>query len=134
MDVAMQLSIFRQFLRWLALLIFMILALLYLNTSIYSIWVSGGPSNPYAVGLIRHAIGNLCFAVAALFFGIGLFKGIRTFPAATKGSAAFILLGAIVAISPYVGRFVLIDKCLDRGGSWNHGTNQCSDEQHETIN
>ena len=71
---------------------------------------------------------DLCFAAAALLFGIGLFKGIRTFPAATKASAAFILLGAILSISPYVGRFVLIDKCLDRGGSWNHRTIQCSDE------
>jgi len=66
--------------------------------------------------------------MAALSFGVGLFKGIRTFPAATKGSAAFIVLGAILAMSPYVGRFLLVDNCLDRGGSWNRETIQCSDE------
>jgi hypothetical protein len=128
MDVAMQISIFRQFIRWLVLIIFIIVALLYLYSSLYSVWVSVGASNPYTPGWSRRAIGDLCFAMAALFFGMGLFKGIRTFPAATKGSAAFILLGAIFAISPYIGGFVLIDKCLDRGGSWNHETIQCSDE------
>ena len=127
-DVAMQISVFRQFIRWLVFIIFIMVALLYLYSSLYSVWVSGGASNPYTPGWSRRATGDLCFAAAALFFGIGLFKGIRTFPAATKASAAFILLGAILSISPYVGRFVLIDKCLDRGGSWNHRTIQCSDE------
>ena len=127
-DVAMQISVFRQFIRWLVFIIFIMVALLYLYSSLYSVWVSGGASNPYTPGWSRRATGDLCFAAAALFFGIGLFKGIRTFPAATKASAAFILLGAILSISPYIGRFVLIYKCLDRGGSWNHEIIQCSDE------
>ena len=127
-DVAMQISVFRQFIRWLVFIIFIMVALLYLYSSLYSVWVSGGASSPYTPGWSRRATGDLCFAAAALLFGIGLFKGIRTFPAATKASAAFILLGAILSISPYIGRFVLIDKCLDRGGSWNHRTIQCSDE------
>jgi len=128
MNDAVKLSASRQLVRWLVLSAFIILALLYLNSSIYSAWVSGGPPNPSPLGWSRRAIGHLCFALAALCFGIGLFKGIRTFPRSTKGSAAFIVLGAILAISPYIGSFILMDKCLERGGSWNRATIQCSDE------
>ena len=128
MNDAVKISVSRQFVRWLVLGAFIVLALLYLNSSIYSAWVSGGPPNPYPLSWTRRALGHLGFSLAALCFGIGLFKGARTFPRATKGSAAFIVLGAILAISPYIGRFVLMDKCLDRGEIWNRGTIQCSDE------
>ncbi len=128
MNNAAQASVFLRLIRWLVLLAFIIVAFLYLYSSIYSAWVSGGPPNLYPLGWYRRATGHLCFALAALFFGVGLFKGINTFPRATNGSAAFIVLGALLVISPYIGRFVLIDKCLDRGGSWNSETIQCSDE------
>jgi hypothetical protein len=128
MDDAVKLSVSRQIVRWLVLSAFIVLALLYLNSSIHSAWVSGGPPNPYPLGWSRRALGQLVFSLAALCFGAGLFKGIRTFPKATKGSAAFIALGAILVMSPYAGRFMLEDKCLDRGGSWNRETIQCSDE------
>jgi hypothetical protein len=121
-------SIFRQLIKWLVLIAFIIVALLYLGSDIYSAWVSGGPPNPYPLGWFRRATGHLCFAFAALSFGLGLFKGIQTFPRATAGSAAFIVLAALLALSPYIGRFELIDNCLDRGGSWNRETLQCSDE------
>ena len=128
MNDTAQSSVFRRLIKWLVLIVFIIVALLYLNSSIYSAWVSGGPPNPYPLGWSRRAIGHLCFALAALSFGLGLFNGIQTFPRATKGSAAFIVLGALLALSPYTGRFVLIDSCQDRGGSWNRETLQCSDE------
>jgi len=128
MNAAVKISISRQFVRWLVLGAFIVFALFYLNSSIYSAWVSGGPPNPYPLGWSRRALGQLGLSLAALCFGLGLFKGIRTFPGSTNGSAAFIVLGAILAISPYIGRFVLMDKCLDRGGSWNRVTIQCSDE------
>lgn len=128
MNDEVKLSASRQLVRWLVLGAFIILALLYLNSSIYSAWVSGGPPNPYPLGWSRRALGHLGFSLAALFFGIGLFKGIRTFPRSTNSSAAFIVLAAIIALSPYIGRFVLMDKCLDRGESWNREAIQCSDE------
>ena len=114
--------------KWLVLIAFIVVALLYLNGAIYSAWVSGGPPNPYPTGWSRRATGQLCFALAAVSFGLGLFKGIHTFPGATKKSAALIVLGALLALAPYIGRFALIDGCLDRGGSWNREALQCSDE------
>ena len=121
-------SLPRQLTSWLALVACIVLALLYLNSSIYSAWVSGGPPNPYPLGWSRRALGQLGFALAAVCFGIGLFKGIRAFPRLTPGAVAFVALGALLASSPYIGRFVLTDACLDRGGSWNRDTLQCSDE------
>jgi hypothetical protein len=128
MNDTAQSSVFRCLIKWLVLIAFIIVALLYLKGSIYSAWVSGGPPNPYPLGWSRRAIGHLCFALASLSFGLGLFKGIQMFPRATNGVAVFIVLGALLALGPYIGRFVLIDNCLDRGGSWNGGTLQCSDE------
>jgi hypothetical protein len=108
--------------------VFLLAALHYLYGAIYSVWMSGGSPDPYSSGLFRWVAGQLCLAFAALSFGLGLFKGIQTFPGATGGSAALIVLGALLALGPYIGRFVLIDNCLDRGGSWNRVTLQCSDE------
>jgi len=128
MNDAVKLSVSRQLARWLVLGVFIMLSLFCLKSSIYTAWISGGPPNLYPLGLSRQALGQFGFALAALCFGVGLFKGIRTFPRSTNGSAAFIVLGAIFAMSPYIGHFVLMDKCLDRGESWNRKIVQCSDE------
>jgi hypothetical protein len=128
MNDAVKISVFRQIIRWAVLCAFIVLALLHLNSSIYSAWMSVGPPNPNSLGWSRRALGHLGFSLAALCFGVGLFKGIRTFPLATKGAAVFIVLAAILALGPYIGRFVLMDKCLDHGQSWNGETLQCTDE------
>ena len=128
MNDAVRSSVFRSLIKWLVLIAFIMLALLYLKGAIYSVWVPGGPQGPYPQGWFRMAAGQLCFAFASLSSGFGLFKGIQTFPRATGGSAALIVLAALLALGPYIGRFVLIDNCLDRGGSWNRATYLCSDE------
>ena len=107
---------------------FVVAALLYLNSAVYSAWVSGGPPNPYPLGWSRRALGHLCFALASLFIGIGLFIGIRTFPKPSNSSMASIIIGVLLVASPYIGRFILIDGCLERGEKWNHEAIQCSDE------
>lgn len=128
MNDAARSSVVRRMIKWLVLFVFIMVALFYLNSAIYSAWFSEGSPNPYPSGWSRQAAEQLCYAFASLSFGLGLFKGIQTFPGATSGSAALIVLGALLALGPYVGRFVLIDKCLDRGGSWNREIVQCSDE------
>ena len=128
MNDTAQSSVFRRLLQWLVLVVFIIVALLYLQSSIYSAWVSGGPPILYPPGWSRRSIGDLCFAMAALSFGLGVFKGIQTFPRATNRAAVFIVLGALLALGPYIGRFATIDSCLDRGGSWNREILQCSDD------
>jgi len=128
MSDAARSSLFRRLIGWLVLIAFIVVALLYLKNAIYSVWVSVDASTPYSPGWSRQAIGHLCYALAALSFGLGLFKGIQTFPGATGASAALIVLGALLVLGPYIERFALVDSCLDRGGSWNRQTLQCSDE------
>jgi len=121
-------KLMKQIIRWSVLLMFIVVALLYLNSAFYSAWVSGGPPNPYPIGWSRRALGHLCFALGALFVGVGLFIGLRTFPKLGKGSIAITIIGILLVASPYIGRFILIDSCLDRGEKWNHEAIQCSDE------
>jgi hypothetical protein len=121
-------SAFRCLLKWLVLLAFILLAAHCLYSAVYSAWVSAGAAGQYHQGWVRWAAGQVCYALASFSFGLGLFRGIQTFPGATGGSAALIVLGALLALAPYVGGLVLIDGCLDRGGSWNRATLQCSDE------
>lgn len=118
----------RRLLKWLVLLAFILLALFCLYSAVYSALGSGDAAGAYSPGMLRLAAGQLCFALASLSFGLGLFKGIQTFPGATSGSAALIVLAAMLALGPFIGRFVLVDACLDRGGSWNRVTLECSDE------
>jgi len=114
--------------RWLALAACIAVALLFLYGAIYSAWASGQESNAYALGWTRQAAAYACFALAALCSGIGLFRGIRTFPESTRGAAVFIVLAGVLALTPFIGRYLLIDSCLDRGGSWDREAIQCSDE------
>ncbi len=127
MNAADRSSAFRCLIKWLVLSAFIIVALLYLYGAIYSVWVSGAAVT-YPRGASRLAAGQLCFAIASLSFGLGLFNGVQTFPGATSRSAALIVLGALLALGPYIGRFLISDNCIGRGGSWNHVTLQCSDE------
>jgi hypothetical protein len=128
MNDAAQSSVIRRLLKWLVLVAFIAVALFYLNGAIYSARLSEGLQSPYPSGWLRQAAGQLCYAFASLSFGLGLFKGIQTFPRATSGSAALIVLAALLVLGPYAGRFILFDKCLDQGGSWNRETIQCSEE------
>lgn len=118
----------RSALRWLVLLGFICLALLYLNGAFFSAWVSGGPPNPYPIGWGRRALGQLCFSGAALCLGIGLFGLIRTAPKVGRFSLASLSLGLFLIAAPYIGRFIIADRCLDQGGSWSAQTLQCSNE------
>ena len=112
----------------LLLLTSLTIAALYLNSAIYSAWISGGPPNPYPLGWLRRAIAHVCFSFASLFIGSSLFLGIRRFSKIGIGTIIIAFIGIILATGPYIGRFALIDGCLDRGGTWIHEGNQCSDE------
>jgi hypothetical protein len=118
-------NLIRSFSKWIVLLAFIALALLYLNSAIYSAWVSGGPPNPYPVGWSRRALGHLSFSLAATFLGASLFRGIGHFPFISRATLVLLTIGLGFVAAPYVGRFVLADSCLDQGGRWSNETFQC---------
>ena len=128
MSAAAHTSVFRRLVKWLVLSVFILVALFYLYSAIHTAWIPGVSPGRYPQVWLRLAAGQVCFAFASLSFGLGLFKGIQTFPRATGGSAALIVLGALLALGPYIGRFVLINNCLEGGGSWNRVTLECSTE------
>jgi len=118
----------QQVARWVALLLFAFLFLAYLNSAVFSAWVAGGPPNPYPHGWSRRALGHLSFAFAALVIGLAFFIGIRQVPKKKKTPLALLVVGLCLVAAPYVGRFILEDKCLDSGGSWSKDAIQCSNE------
>lgn len=113
---------------WGALAIFVFLFFAYLNSAVYSAWVSGGPPTPYPLGWLRRALGHLSFSAAALSVGFALFIGIRQMPKLKKTPLVLLAVGLCLIAAPYVGRAILEDKCVDNGGSWSKSTLQCSNE------
>ena len=105
---------------------FILLGLLYLNGALFSAWVSGGPPNSHLLGWERRAIGQLSFSLASFVLAVGSYKLVASLPAWRRLPVVLVLLGIALLIAPYVGRFVLQDKCLDGGGQWSNLTLECT--------
>lgn len=117
--VSLDVSRMRRVLSWLALVSLGAIALLLLNSALFSAWMSGGPPNPYADGWALRSLALLVWALTAAFGAAAFFHAIRR--ATRVGKASVIVLAAcmtLVAV-PFLVREVLIDKCLDNGGRWS---------------
>jgi hypothetical protein len=110
---------------WVLMLGFMVLGLMYLNGAFFSAWVAGGPPNSHPLGWERRALGQLAFSLASFTLAVGSFKLVRELPVRKRSSFALVLAGIVLAVSPYVDRLVLQDKCLDQGGQWSNLTLEC---------
>lgn len=115
-------------LRSCVLIAFVCLALLYLNNALYKLWLAGGPPTPHPIGWLRSAFGYFCFSAASMLLGMGLYRIIPRFKHPDRLGIALATTGLLLFATPFIARFVLVDICLDRGGSWNKLTIQCSDE------
>jgi hypothetical protein len=120
-----QLSSIQRAASWIILAGFVLLGLLYLNGAIFSAWVSGGPPNQYPLGWERRAMGQLSFSLASFVLAIGSYKLIASLPVWRRLPMVLVLLGIALLVAPYIGRFVLQDKCLDNGGQWSKLTLEC---------
>jgi hypothetical protein len=105
---------------------FVVLGLAYLNGALFSAWMSGGPPNPHPLGWERRSIGQLCFSVASFVLSVGSYKLLVSLPVWRRLPVALIVIGIGIAIAPYVGRFLLQDRCLDAGGRWSNITLECA--------
>lgn len=112
-------------LRWLLLLLFLAAALFFLTDAFFSAWVAGGPTAEHKIGWERRSLGSLALTAACLFGGIAVFRAIPRLP--HPGAMAWLMaaLAVALALAPWVGRQVLIDRCLDSGGRWNSATLEC---------
>jgi hypothetical protein len=122
----MQRSSIQRAASWVMLTGFVLFGLQYLNGAVFSAWMSGGPPNPHPLGWERRAIGQLSLSLASFVLAIGSYRLIVTLPAWRRLPVALVLLGIVLLVTPYIGRFLLQDKCLDSGGQWNNLTLECT--------
>ena len=111
--------------RWLALVAFLILAALYLNSAMYSAWLSSGPPTDYPEGWMRRAQGQLCFAIAAALMGGAMFRLIGAFPKIDRIGAVVAIVGVFFVALPYAGRAIIAASCERNGGTWSSEALQC---------
>lgn len=111
---------------WVVAVGFVALGLLYLNAALFSAWMSGGPPNPHPLGWGRLALGQLSTALASFILAVGSYKLVASLPVWRRLPLALVLTGLFLSLAPYLGRFVLQDQCLGRGGSWSNITLECS--------
>ena len=105
---------------WVVCLGFIALGLLYLNGAFFTAWVAGGPPNDNPLGWEPRAIGQLSFSLASFILSIGSYKLIQYLPSWRLLPICIIVMGVALSVAPYVGQFILQDRCLDAGGQWSN--------------
>ncbi len=107
--------------RWVLLILFTIVGLLYLNGAAYSSWVSWGPPNDYPNAWEQNALVQLGYSITLLSTGILFFKALKKkFEFKLSKYVYFWLVIVVLSLSyPQVREFLLIDNCLDSGGKWS---------------
>lgn len=121
-------EIARCYLSWAVAIGFAFLAYQYLNSALYSAWMSGTPAGitgSNSLGWTRRSYAHVSFGLSAVFFGLGFFRLIRRLPAVGHLTVVFLVTGVLFFAAPYIVRFLLIDMCLDQGGRWNYQSILC---------
>jgi hypothetical protein len=107
--------------RYLVFAGFMLLGLWFLNHAAYSSWASWGPPTKYPKAWEHRALVSLCISIvffsSAIMALIGLRKAFDW--KKTKLKYVWVILVIFGLSYPHVREWLLIDKCLDNGGSWD---------------
>lgn len=111
--------------RWGSLGCGLIIAALYLNSSFYSAWVSGGPPNDYPEAWAHRGLMHLCFSGACVLGAIVLFRVIGSYPRIGGVTVTLVVVGLLLSSIPYIRAFLDSDSCLDSGGRWNDAEYRC---------
>ncbi|MGD2095721.1 MAG: hypothetical protein PVH77_12010 [Phycisphaerales bacterium] len=117
----------RNILRWIALLGLISLGLLYLNSTVFSLWAAGGPPTEVPKAWLHRALVHFGFTVALFATAIFAFKGLKP-GFSFKGKKILYVWLVIVAIAigyPPIKKFISIDACLDSGGKWSEKHFDC---------
>ena len=113
--------------RWIALLGLIGFALLYLNSTAFSLWAAGGPPTEAPKAWLHRALVQFGFSVALFSTAIFIFKVLKP-GFSFKGKRIHYVWAAIVAVAlgyPPIKEFFLIDACLDSGGKWSEKHFDC---------
>lgn len=113
--------------RWALLVPALFMSLLYLNSTVYCFWVSGGPPTDYPRAWLQR--GLIQFSYSASFFVAGVTIFLLLAKISKRRRLAVGTIGAgliLIALAfPTARRWVLVDSCLDRGGAWDSSHFEC---------
>jgi hypothetical protein len=101
------------------------LSLVFLNSALFSAWMSGGPPNPYPEAWAFRSQSFFAWSLAAAVGAGAAFTGIRRFPAVGVITKLLLVASAVLAAAPFVVDQLRVDRCLDGGGRWNYEALQC---------
>jgi hypothetical protein len=116
----------RKFLRIILPIMFLVVSAIYLNSAVFSAWVSGGPPNDYPEAWEYRSIRHFFYGVGFIFIALTIFIALKAkakriiIKCATGSLIALILFGW-----PHFKLFIDIDSCLDQGGRWNKEFHKC---------
>lgn len=120
----------RNILRWLILLIFICTGLLYLNSAAFKAWVSGGPPTDYPKLWLHGSLVHFGYSLSLFTTGIMFFISLKAGFVWSKSKFKYVWLMLLLLCLGYpkIKKWILIDKCLDSGGSWNSEYFECKEE------
>lgn len=111
---------------WMLCLVLLCVGALFLNGAFFSAWMANGPPNEHPLGWERRALAPLCFAAVGFVLSAGIFKVVSVFPTLTRSTLVVVLVGLALAAAPYIGFFILQDRCQDDGGAWSRDHLECN--------
>lgn len=114
----------RAVVRWVATGAAAVVAALYANSAAYSAWLSGGPPTPVPAAWLHRAFAHACFAGAALALAAVMFMLLGRRRRA-RAALLFAALAVLLVLLPRARVFLLADRCLDAGGSFDAVTFAC---------
>jgi hypothetical protein len=117
----------KNILRWIALLGLIGLGLLYLNSTMFSLWAAGGPPTEVPNAWLYRALVHFGFSVALFATAIFIFKVLKPGFSFKDKKIQYIWL-VVIAVTigyPPIKKFILIDSCLDSGGKWSPDHFEC---------
>ena len=117
---------FRAVFRWVSLLGFIGLGLLYLNGAVFRAWVAGGPPNDNPSGWLFSAGNYLFWSISAILAGVSFFMLLNSARPVSKFAVALLVLALGLAAFPLLREFVAADQCLDNGGQWSETELRCN--------
>jgi hypothetical protein len=117
----------RNIVRWFLFLGILALALLYLNSALFSSWVAGGPPNKNPQAWEVRALRHLGFSISLLATGVMFLIGLKTNYNWRKSKYKYIwVLILVVCLGyPKAIELLLINRCISSGGQWNAEYFEC---------
>jgi hypothetical protein len=117
-------SIKERAIRVLFSIVFLGVALFYLNHSAYSFWLSSGPPNDYPKVWYNQGIISGWYAIVLICAGI--FFQFRWAKLKSSRFAKFIAVALLCGLAySHSRQYFLIDTCLDFGGAWDYEHFEC---------